>query len=472
MSITQTSAAQRIASLLDDNSFVEIGGLVTARNTDFNLSAKDTPSDGVLTGYGTIDGGLVYVYSQDATVLNGSIGEMHAKKIVNLYNLALKMGAPIIGFIDCAGLRLEEATDALNGFGEIYLKMTEASGVIPQITAIMGNCGGGLALVPALTDFTFMESKGGKLFVNSPNTLLGNKDVASADAAFQSEQVGNVDFVGTEAEICEAIRKLVTILPANNEAENVSECSDDLNRVGEGLLGMMDDPAMLIAAIADDYDFFETRAMFAKEMVTGFIRLNGSTVGVVANRTEIYKDGQKEESFEKVLTPNGCYKAAEFVNFCDAFAIPVLSFTNTDGFLATIGSERSMAKAASKLTYAFATATVPKVNVVTGEAFGSAYVVMNSKAIGADVTYAWPDAVIGTMDPEMAAKIMYEKQPELIDEKAAEYRDLQSGAVSAAKRGYVDRIIEPDDTRKYVIAAFEMLYSKMVPAGNKKHGTV
>ena len=229
---------------------------------------------------------------------------------------------------------------------------------------------------------------------------------------------------------------------------------------------------MLIAAIADDYDFFETRAMFAKEMVTGFIRLNGSTVGVVANRTEIYKDGQKEESFKKVLTPNGCYKAAEFVNFCDAFAIPVLSFTNTDGFLATIGSERSMAKAASKLTYAFATATVPKVNVVTGEAFGSAYVVMNSKAIGADVTYAWPDAVIGTMDPEMAAKIMYEKQPELIDEKAAEYRDLQSGAVSAAKRGYVDRIIEPDDTRKYVIAAFEMLYSKMVPAGNKKHGTV
>lgn len=472
MSTSQTSAAQRIASLLDDSSFVEIGGLVTARSTDFNLSAKETPSDGVLTGYGTIDGSLVYVYSQDVTVLSGSIGEMHAKKIVNIYNLALKMGAPIIGFIDCAGLRLEEATDALNGFGEIYLKMTEASGVIPQITAIVGSCGGGLAIVPSLTDFTFMESKNGKLFVNSPNTLAGNKDLPTADAKFQSEEVGNVDFVGTEAEICEAIRKLVAVLPANNEDEAVADCTDDLNRVGDGMANMAADPAMLIAAIADDYDFVETRAMFAQEMVTGFIKLNGSTVGVVANRAELYNDGKSEKTFEKVLTSNGCYKAAEFVNFCDAFSIPVLSLTNTKGFLATTASERSIAKAASKLTYAFASATVPKVNVIVGEAFGSAYVTMNSKAIGADVTYAWPEASIGMMDSAMAAKIMYEKQPELIDEKAAEYQTLQSSAVAAAKRGYVDSIIEPDSTRKYVIGAFEMLYSKKVPADNKKHGTV
>ncbi len=469
---TQTSAGKRIEALLDDNSFVEIGGLVTARNTDFNMTDIDTPADGVLTGYGTVDGSLVYVYSQDATVLGGSIGEMHAKKIVNLYDLALKMGAPIVGLIDCAGLRLQEATDALNAFGEIYFKQSQASGVIPQITAIFGTCGGGLALMPSLTDFTFIEEKNGRLFVNSPNAIEGNKTENTASAAFQAEQAGIVDFVGDEASILSGIRELVSVLPSNYEDENITECTDDLNRVCDGLADGKADPAYVISSIADNNLFIETKKTFAKEMVTGFIKLNGTTVGVVANRTELFEDGKSVEEFDNVLTTYGSYKAAEFVNFCDAFGIPVLSLTNVKGFAATISNERSIAKAAAKLTYAFASATVPKVNVIVGKAFGSAYAVMNSKALGADVTYAWPESAIGMMDAESAARIIYAEQPELIAEKAAEYATLQDSVVSAAKRGYVDSIIEPSDTRKYVVAAFEMLYSKKTVAAAKKHGTV
>ena len=469
---TQTSAGKRIEALLDDNSFVEIGGLVKARNTDFNLTGIDTPGDGVITGYGTIDGSLVYVYSQDAAVLGGSIGEMHAKKIVNLYDLALKMGAPIVGLIDCAGLRLQEATDALNAFGEIYFKQSQASGVIPQITAVFGTCGGGLALMPSLTDFTFMEEKNAKLFINSPNAIDGNKTVDTASAQFQAEQAGIVDFVGDEASILGGIRELVSILPSNYEDENISECSDDLNRVCDGLEDGKADPAYVVSMIADNNVFVETRKTFAKEMVTGFIKLNGATVGVVANRTELFDNGNTVESFDNVLTTGGCYKAAEFVNFCDAFGIPVLSLTDVKGFSTTMASERSISKAAAKLTYSFASATVPKVNVITGKAFGSAYAVMNSKALGADVTYAWPESSIGMMDAESAAKIMYAGQPELVGEKASEYESLQNSVAAAAGRGYVDSIIEPADTRKYVVAAFEMLYSKQADLATKKHGTV
>ncbi|MGN0378828.1 MAG: acyl-CoA carboxylase subunit beta [Butyrivibrio sp.] len=469
---TQTSAGRRIEALLDDNSFVEIGNLVTARNTDFNMTDIDTPADGVITGYGTINERLVYVYSQDATVLGGSVGEMHAKKIVNIYNMALKMGAPVIGLLDCAGLRLQEATDALNAFGEIYLKQTESSGVIPQISAIFGNCGGGMALMPSMTDFTFMEAKNAKLFVNSPNALDGNKNTDTSSAQFQAEQAGIVDFIGDEASILEQIRELIDVLPSNNEDIFDEECADDLNRVCEDVENGKGDPAYVLSAISDNGLFIETRKTFARDMVTGFIKLNGVTVGAVGNRTELFEDGEVKEKFENVLTPNGCYKAAEFVNFCDAFSIPVLSLTNVKGYAATVSSEKSISKAAAKLTYAFASADVPKVNVIVGEAFGSAYVTMNSKAIGADVTYAWPDASIGMMDAAHAAKIMYADKPELIDEKAAEYASLQDSVASAARRGYVDSIIAPGDTRKYVIGAFEMLGSKSIDAVYKKHGTV
>ena len=473
----QSLASTRIASLLDENSFVEIGGYVTARNTDFNMQQTETPGDGVVTGYGVIDGHLVYVYSQDASVLGGTIGEMHAKKIAGLYDMAMKMGAPVIGLLDCAGLRLQEATDALNAFGEIYLKQTMASGVIPQITAIFGRCGGGLALVPALTDFTFMEGKKAELFVNSPNALDGNSrdKCDTASAKFQSEEAGLVDFIGTQDEILAGIRELVAMLPANNEDDmSYEECSDDLNRACKDLENAAGDPAVLLSNIADDNNFVEIKAAYAKDMVTGFVRLNGTTVGAVANRSEVYgEDGGVTDTFDGTLSGRGAQKAADFVNFCDAFEIPVLSLTNVSGFKACKCSERMIAKAAAKLTYAFANATVPKVNVITGKAFGSAYVAMNSKAIGADMTFAWENAQIGMMDAQLAAKIMYAGQDvKVINEKAAEYAALQSSAAAAAKRGYVDNIIAAEDTRKYVIGAFEMLFTNRDDRPAKKHGTV
>ena len=473
----QSLASTRIASLLDENSFVEIGGYVTARSTDFNMQQTETPGDGVVTGYGVIDGHLVYVYSQDASVLGGTIGEMHAKKIAGLYDMAMKMGAPVIGLLDCAGLRLQESTDALSAFGEIYLKQTMASGVIPQITAIFGRCGGGLALVPALTDFTFMEGKKAELFVNSPNALDGNsKDKCdTASAAFQSEETGLVDFTGTEDEIMAGIRELVSMLPANNEDDmSYEDCTDDLNRVCADLANAAGDPAILLSNIADDNNFVEVKAAYAKDMVTGFLRLNGTTVGAVANRTELYgENGEVAESFGCVLSARGAEKAAAFVEFCDAFEIPVVSFTNVAGFKACKCAEKRIAKAAAKLTYAFANATVPKVNVITGKAFGSAYVAMNSKSIGADMTFAWENAQIGMMDAQLAAKIMYDgADMQTINEKAAEYATLQSSAMAAAKRGYVDNIIAAEDTRKYVIGAFEMLFTKRDDRPSKKHGTV
>ena len=475
---TTSKASQRIAALLDDNSFVEIGGLVTARATDFNLKPNETPSDGCITGYGMINGNLVYVYSQDASVLNGTIGEMHAKKITNLYDLAMKTGAPVIGLIESAGLRLQEATDALAAFGEIYLKQTMASGVIPQITAVFGTCGGGLGLFPTMTDFTFMEEKNAKLFVNAPNALDGNviTKCDSSSAKFQAEESGIVDVVADEATILEKVRELVSFLPANNEddASFLEDCTDDLNRVNPEIAGCVGDTSVALSILADDNNFFEVKSGYAKNMVTGFLRLDGVTVGAVANRSEICdEEGKVAEKLDAVLTAEGCEKAAEFVNFCDAFGIPVLTLTNVKGYEATLASEKTIAKAAAKLTYAFANATVPKVNVVIGKALGTAYVVMNSKAIGADITMAWPDAQIGAMDGKLAAKIMYDGQgADVINEKAAEYEALTLNVTSAAKRGYVDQIVNAADTRKYVIGAFEMLFTKSEDRPAKKHGTV
>ncbi len=469
---SQTSAGKRIDLLLDDNSFVEIGGLVKARNTDFNMLEADTPADGVITGYGTINGGLVYVYSQDSSVMSGSMGEMHAKKIVNIYDMALKMGAPVIGFIDCAGLRLQEATDALNAFGEIYAKQAEASGVIPQISAVMGTCGGGMAIAAALSDFTFMESRNARLFVNSPNTLEGCKTDRTATAEFQAGETAVVDFTGDEASIITEIRNLISILPSNNEDEALCECTDDLNRICSGIADCSKDPAYVLPMISDDGLFVEVKKSYAEEMVTGFIKLNGTTVGVVANRTEIFENGKSVKEFEKALTAEGCNKASEMIKFCDAFEIPVLSITDVRGFLTCESNEKAAAKAAAGLVYAFASADVPKVNLITGEAYGSAYTIMNSKAAGADITFAWEDAEVGMMDAGLAARIMYEKQPELISEKADEYKKLQNGAVSAAGRGYVDSVIKPEDTRKYLISSFEMLYSKKISDVYKKHGTI
>lgn len=477
-----TSAGKRIDLLLDEGSFVEIGGSVMARSTDFNLTAKKLPADGVITGYGTINSSLVYVYSQDASVLGGSIGEMHAKKISNLYKMAMKMGAPIIGMIDCAGLRLQEATDALNAFGVMFADQVDASGLVPQITAVFGNCGGGMALVPALTDFTFMESAKAKLFVNSPNTLDGNSTdkCNTASAAFQSEEAGNVDFVGSEDEIIGKIRDLIDFLPANCDDEGYYEPGeDDINRRTEGIELGAADASYVLSAIADDNYFLEVKENFAKEMTVGFITLNGQTVGCIANRSISIDEEGKETKYEAKLTVDGCEKAAAFVRFCDAFNIPVLSLTAATGFVTCKCCEKKIAKAAASLVKCLADATVPKVNLVIGDSYGTAYVVMNSKSIGADLSFAWPEVSIGVMDATAAAKIIYadeikasDNAAALISEKASEYASVQGSADAAAARGYIDSIIDPAQTRKHMIAAFEMLYSKREEKPAKKHSAI
>jgi len=479
----QLSARERMNVLLDDNSFVEIGALVSARATDFNMASIETPADGVITGYGMIDDKLVYVYSQDVNVLGGAVGEMHAKKITKIYDLAQKVGVPVIGMIDCAGMRLQEATDALNAFGELYFKQTMASGVILQVTAVLGTCGGGVAMIPALTDFTLMAKETGKLFVNTPNALAGN-EISKNNTwgfGFQSEEAGSVDYIGEDdVDVLMKTRELVTLLPGNYKDDNgYDTCTDDLNRENM-VLASVKDIAYIFKDISDNYQFFEVKADYAKEMTTGFIKLNGLTVGAFGNQTEILDDdGNGSERFEAVLTTAGALKAADFVRFCDAFGIPVLSLVNVKGFSAIIQEEKTIARASAKLVYELANATIPKVSLVIGKAFGSAYLAMNSKHIGADIVYAYPDTAIGMMEASMAVKIMYAKEIDgsdnagtIIAEKAEEYDQRQTSPVSAAKRGYVDDIIEPAATRKRLIAAFEMLYTKKENRPNKKHGTV
>lgn len=475
-STAKLSARDRIAGLLDESSFVEIGALVTKRNTDFNLAQTEAPSDGVITGYGLIDGSLVYVYSQDAEVLNGTMGEMHANKIVNIYDLALKVGAPVIGLVDCAGMRLQEATDALAGFGKVYLKQSMASGVVPQITAVFGTCGGGCAVSAAMSDFTFMPEEGAKLFVNSPNAVEGNfAGKCDTSAAKFQAAAGMVDVVKEdEAQVLASIRTLVSFLPSNNETDCVIDCTDNLNRATAAFAEEICDPAVALADIADDNNFFELKAEYAKEMVTGFLRLNGTTVGAVANRSAVLdENGKKTASFDTALTADGCKKAASFVSFCDAFGIPVVTFTNVTGYAAAMQEEKTVAAAAAGLTNAFASATVPKVNLICGAAMGSAYITMNSKHIGADLVFALEDAKIGMMDASLAAQIMYAGESEAVrKEKSAEYESLQGSAVSAAKRGYVDSIISADAVRQQLVYALEMLYTKREARPSKKHGTV
>ena len=464
--VPDSDARKKLNALFDEDSFNELDKFLSA----------DGAVGSVVSGYGTVNGATVYAYAQDVSVKGGAVDKSAALKIKKLYELAAKNGAPVVAVFDSKGGDINEGMEVLADYGDIIKASAAISGVVPQISAIFGTCGGGMAVASAMADFIFMEEKNAKLFVNSPNALEGNEvsKCNTASAKFQSEDAGLVDFTGSEDEVLSGIRKLVTLLPANNEEDAVDDCSDDLNRVCADLANAAGDTAILLSNIADDQDFVETKADYAKEMVTGFLKLNGTTVGAVANRTEVYgADGEKAEEFEAVLTARGARKAARFVKFCDAFNIPVLTLTNVTGFKADKHSERCIATAVAEMTHAFADATVPKVNVIIGKAYGSAYVAMNSKAVGADMTYAWEDASIGMMDAKLAAKIMYaDADAATINEKAAEYASLQESVQSAAARGYVDTIISAEDTRKYVIGAFEMLFTKREDRPAKKHGTV
>ncbi|MCR4674497.1 MAG: carboxyl transferase [Lachnospiraceae bacterium] len=446
-----SSAIQRLENLLDEDSFVELGSLVTARVTDFNLDPKKAPSDGVVTGYGLIDERLVFVYSQDSSVLNGTIGEMHAKKILNVYEKAMKMGAPVIGLLDCGGVRLQEAFDATEAIGEMIAKACEASGSIPQITGIFGNCGGGLSVLPALSDFAYMTNDA-KLFVNSPDAITGNSseknDTSSAQFQFDN---GNVDGIGSEEEVLDKIRQMVAVLPSSAmDGAFADECLDDLNRASVGLEEKREEVAAIAAELSDANIFVETKAGFSKDMITGFVILNGQTTGVVGN--------QAVEAGE-ILTANGARKAASFVKFCDAYEIPVLSLTNVDAYKACECAEKNLPKALAELSIAFASATVPKVNLITKKAGGSAYLFMNGKSLGADLTFAFPDAEMSIMDSNLAGGILAGESGD-VAKASLEFEETQSGLMNAARRGIVDRVVNFADARKYLIAGFDMLFEK------------
>ena len=470
------AARDRIASLLDPQSFVEIGAYVKSRSTDYNMQAQETPADGVVTGYGTIGDRLVYVYSQDASVLGGAVGEMHAAKITALYKKAVQVGAPVIGVIDSQGLRLQELTDALAGYGKIYAAQAQASGVIPQITIVAGTAAGGAAVIPGLSDFTFMIDKQSKVFVSSANAMeKGTSFDDIAAAAVHGGKTGLADFVcADEAECFGKVRALVDMLPANNgeDAPYVEMTEDELNRENLGLNVIVPDDGTgfdirpVLADVADYNQFIEVKADYAKNVVVGFIRLNGNTVGVVANNSA-------ENNGE--LTVAACKKAAKFVRFCDAFELPVLSVTDTTGFAASKAEENAgLAAAAAELTAAFAAATVTKVNLIVGRAYGSAAMVMNSKESGADTVLAWPTAEIAVMNPQSAARILFAKELDNgadLAEKTEEAAKL-STPYAAAARGSVDDIIEPAKTRKHLLVAFGMMEGKQQMTPAKKHSSL
>jgi acetyl-CoA carboxylase carboxyltransferase component len=439
-----SQAQARINALLDDNSFVELQSLVTSRNTDFNLDAKKEPSDGVIIGHGLVDGTLVFVFSQNADVLGGTIGEMHAKKILSVYDMALKVGAPVIGFIDCGGVRLQESFDALEALGSVIERAADVKGVIPQLICVAGNCGGGLSVLPALADFTFMVD-GAKLFINSPDTISGNSTdkCDTSSAAFQFEEAGTVDMHGSLAEVVSSMRQVISMIP-----NDIVEASDDLNRAAEGLESKLTDAAEVATELADNRQFVELKAGFAKEMVTGLIKLDGVTIGVVGNR-EI--DG------EAVLSAAGCEKAADFVDLCDMYEIPVLSITNVAAFKSCTCQEKRLPRALSQMTQRFVDASVPKINLITKQGYGTPYVLMNSKSLGADLVYAFDTTSVGAMEASKAAKILADNGT---DAAAIEkdYAELQDSALTAAAHGHIDRIVSMADARKYIIAGFEMFF--------------
>lgn len=458
----QSTARTRIAQLLDANSFVEMGAFVSSRSTTFNMKGQNTPADGVVCGYGTVGGQLVYVYSQDAAVMGGAIGEMHAKKIVKTYHEAIKVGAPIVGFLDTAGLRLQEQVDALDGFGQIFSAAAGASGIIPQIAVVCGDCGGGASFIAGMSDFVLISKEKGQLFLNSPNTLEDKK--ASFDtvakATVHLEHSGLATFgADTEEGLMNHIKLLLGYLPNHcDEKVPCYECIDDLNRV-EASLNTYDFDTQtvyeILGAVADEGNLFELSAAYGENAFVGFGRLNGSTVGFIANK-------------QPVLNYADIKKITDFVGKCERFNIPIITFTHVERFESTVETEQlGIIKEASALARAFANANVPKINVILKHAFGSAYVTMNSSALGADYVYAWPTAQIATMNSESAVRIMYRDEitnadvaSDFIADQVSIFEEETSSAYAAAARGYVDDIIEPASTRKRLIAALEVLFTK------------
>ncbi|NLY77912.1 MAG: methylmalonyl-CoA carboxyltransferase [Tissierellia bacterium] len=479
------TARERINLLLDEGSFIEIDAFVTHRCTNFGMENTEANADGVVTGYGTVDGRLVFVYAQDFTVLGGSLGEMHANKICKVQEMALKMGAPIVGINDSGGARIQEGVDALSGYGKIFYNNTKASGVIPQITAIMGPCAGGAVYSPALTDFIFMVDGISRMFITGPQVIktVTGEDVSQEDlggANTHNRISGVAHFMDKSEEDCiKRIRTLLSYLPSNNlENPPAYQSEDDINRMEEKLNELVPvnpnkpyDMKEIIKLIADNNEFFEIQEYYAQNIITGFIRLNGKTVGVVANQPKVLAG---------CLDINASDKAGRFIRTCDAFNIPLLNLVDVPGFLPGTDQEYGgIIRHGAKMLYAFSEATVPKVTLIIRKAYGGAYLAMCSKDLGADQVFAWPGAEIAVMGPDGAANIIFkndiknsENPMETRQEKIEEYRNTIANPYIAASRGFVDDVIVPGITRPRLISAFDMLESKRETSPAKKHGNI
>jgi len=479
------TARERIELLLDPDSFVEIDPFVVHRCTEFGMAEKKILGDGVVTGYGTIDGRLVFVFSQDFTVFGGSLGEMFAKKVCKIMDLAMKVGAPVIGLNDSGGARIQEGVASLAGYGDIFFRNVLASGVVPQISAIMGPCAGGAVYSPALTDFIIMVDKTSHMFITGPGVI---KAVLGQEVTFEelggalvhNQKSGVAHFiVKSEEECMQLIRTLMSYLPSNNmEDPPVVDTGDDPNRTDEHLAEIIpDDPDKpydvkeVIYSVVDNGEFLEVQPLWAPNIVVGFARLNGRTVGIVANQPLYYAGA---------LDINSSIKAGRFVRFCDAFNIPIITFVDVPGFLPGLDQEHGgIIRNGAKLLYAYCEATVPKITVILRKAYGGAYDVMGSKHSGADINMAWPTAEIAVMGPEGAINIIFRKElakakdPEKRrKELVAEYRKKFANPYVAAEKGYIDDVIEPAETRPKLISSLEMLVTKREPRPAKKHANI
>lgn len=479
------TARERIDLLLDKGSFVELDKFVTHRCTDFGMENQKIPGDGVITGYGYIDGRLVFVFSQDFTVFGGSLSKAYAEKICKIMDLAMKTGAPIIGLNDSGGARIQEGVQSLAGYADIFLRNTLASGVIPQISAILGPCAGGAVYSPAITDFIFMVKNTSYMFVTGPDVIktVTHEDITKEELGgphVHATVSGVAHFVAEDEKECfMMIRELLSFLPLNNmEDPPVKECTDDIFRREEKLRDIVpDNPNKpydmkeIIRAVVDDGYFFEVHEHFAKNIITGFARFNGRPVGIVANQPAVLAG---------CLDINSSIKGARFVRFCDAFNIPIVTFEDVPGFLPGTAQEfGGIIKHGAKLLYAYCEATVPRVTVITRKAYGGAYCVMSSKHIRGDINYAYPTAEIAVMGPDGAVNIIFRNllakadDPEKERERLIqEYRDKFANPFVAAELGYIDEIIRPEDTRPKIIQALEMLKNKRDTNPPKKHGNI
>jgi propionyl-CoA carboxylase beta chain len=471
------TARERVALLFDPGSFQELDQLVMHRSTDFGMEKQRVPGDGVVTGYGTVQGRLVYAFAQDFTVFGGSLSETHAAKIVKIMDLAMKNGAPVVGLNDSGGARIQEGVVSLGGYADIFLRNTLASGVVPQISAIMGPCAGGAVYSPAITDFILMVKKTSYMFVTGPDVIktVTHEEVTKeklGGAETHNQVSGVAHFAAESDEDCIAlIRELLSFMPSNNMEEPPRVAtSDDVNRVDAHLDAFV--PANpnqpyemreLIKTIADEGHFLEVHQHYARNLVVGFLRLNGQSIGVVANQPAFLAG---------VLDIDASRKGARFVRFCDSFNIPLLVLEDVPGFLPGTGQEYGgIIIHGAKLLYALAEATVPKVTVITRKAYGGAYCVMNSKHIRADMNYAYPTAEIAVMGAEGAVNILYRGADDR-GAKVAEYKEKFANPYIAAERGYIDEIIEPRFTRRKLITTFAMLRNKRDRNPPKKHGNI